>query len=248
MPPLFLCVGGQVSLRADRGATDHGWKAILVWRRLAGGLSSGGAAMGEDAALRRLMTMIAAAEDSAALDFLSASPDLAMSALRDGATRASAVQNFLRDIGHYIYAGDTALHVAAAAHRPGIARELIGHKADVSARNRRGATPLHYAADGNPQSPVWNPAMQSATIGLLIASGGDPNAVDKDGVAPLHRAVRNRCAAAVGALLDGGADRLRPNGNGSTPAMLATRQTGRGGSGSPEAKAQQAEILVLLGG
>lgn len=204
--------------------------------------------MGEDTALRRLMTMIAAAEDPVAIDFLSTSPGLAISALKDGATRAGAVQNFLRDIDHYIYAGDTALHVAAAAHRPGIARALIGHKADVSARNRRGATPLHYAADGNPQSPVWNPAMQSAIIGVLIASGADPNAIDKNGVAPLHRAVRNRCAAAVGALLDGGADRLRANGNGSTPMMLATRQTGRGGSGSLEARAQQGEILVLLGG
>ena len=28
--------------------------------------------------------------------------------------------------------------------------------------------------------------------------------------------------------------------------MLATRQTGRGGSGSPEAKTQQAEIIRLL--
>jgi hypothetical protein len=50
----------------------------------------------------------------------------------------------------------------------------------------------------------------------------------------------------VGALLDGGADAQRKNGNGSTPMMLATRQTGRGGSGAPEAKAQQAEIVRLL--
>lgn len=201
-----------------------------------------------DTALRRLMTMIASSEDPAVLDFLSASPAVALSALKQGATRMSAVQNFLRDIDHYIYAGDTALHVAAAAHRPGIVRELIRHKADVRANNRRGATPLHYAANGNPQSPWWNPATQSATIDVLIASGADPNAVDKNGVTPLHRAVRNRCAAAVRALLDGGADGRRPNGKGSTPMMLAIQQTGRGGSGSPEAKAQQAEILALLGG
>ena len=53
-------------------------------------------------------------------------------------------------------------------------------------------------------------------------------------------------AAAVSALLHGGADAFRKNGNGSTPMMLATRQTGRGGSGSPEAKMQQAEIIRLL--
>ncbi len=80
---------------------------------------------------------------------------------------------------------------------------------------------------------------------MLIASGADPNAGDKNGVTPLHRAVRTRCAA-VSALLDGGADARRQNGNGSTAIMLATRQTGRSGSGSPEAKAQQAEIIHLF--
>lgn len=76
--------------------------------------------------------------------------------------------------------------------------------------------------------------------------GADPNAIDKSGVAPLHRAVRNRCAAAVRALIDGGADPRTPNKNGSTPLLLATQNTGRGGSGSAAAKAQQKEILRLL--
>jgi ankyrin repeat protein len=58
--------------------------------------------------------------------------------------------------------------------------------------------------------------------------------------------VRNRCAAAVKALLDGGADPQAPNKNGSTPMLLASQNTGRGGSGSAEAKAQQKEILCLL--
>jgi hypothetical protein len=66
------------------------------------------------------------------------------------------------------------------------------------------------------------------------------------GVTPLHRAVRNRCAAAVKALLDGGADPRRKNGNGSTPAQLAKLTTGRGGTGASEAKAQQAEIVQML--
>lgn len=47
-------------------------------------------------------------------------------------------------------------------------------------------------------------------------------------------------------LLDRGADPRRKNGNGSTPAQLATLTTGRGGTGSPEAKAQQAEIVQML--
>jgi hypothetical protein len=62
----------------------------------------------------------------------------------------------------------------------------------------------------------------------------------------LHRAVRTRCAAAVRALLEHGADVRCKNKNGSTPIDLVSRTTGRGGSGSPEAKAQQAEIVRLL--
>jgi hypothetical protein len=50
----------------------------------------------------------------------------------------------------------------------------------------------------------------------------------------------------VRALLHGGADARRKNKNGSTPVRLATLNTGRGGSGSPESKAQQEEILRLL--
>jgi hypothetical protein len=66
------------------------------------------------------------------------------------------------------------------------------------------------------------------------------------GVTPLHRAVRTRCAAAVKALLEAGADPRRKNKRGSTPMLLATQHTGRGGSGSPEAKAQQELTVQLL--
>jgi hypothetical protein len=68
----------------------------------------------------------------------------------------------------------------------------------------------------------------------------------KSGVAPLHRAVRNRCAAAVRSLIEGGADPKAPNRNASTPMLLATLNTGKSGSGSPAAKEQQQEILCLL--
>src|SRR5207247_7694668 len=59
---------------------------------------------------------------------------------------------FLDEIGHYVYGGDTALHVAAAAYRHDIARRLIAAGANLRARNRRGAEPLHYAVDGMPRS------------------------------------------------------------------------------------------------
>jgi len=145
-----------------------------------------------------------------------------------------------------MYEGDTALHMAAAAYQTRIADELIARGADVHARNRRGAVPLHYAVDGGPSLPGWDPRAQAKMVARLILAGADPNAVDKSGVAPLHRAVRNRCAAAVKALIDGGADSRAPNENGSTPLVLATQNTGRGGSGSAQAKAQQEEILRLL--
>jgi ankyrin repeat protein len=199
-----------------------------------------------DAALHRLMEAIAQGDDDAVSRLLADAPGLAQATLHEGATRTAAKAHFLTAIGHYVYAGDTALHVAAAAHSPGIARMLLDLGADVNARNRRGAAPLHYAADGSPASAAWNPDAQAAATACLIAAGADPNAVDRSGVAPLHRAVRTRCAAAVSALIAGGADVSRGNASGSTPMRLATQQTGRGGSGSPQAKAQQAEIIDLL--
>jgi ankyrin repeat protein len=97
-----------------------------------------------------------------------------------------------------------------------------------------------------PGAPTWNPDAQAEIIAVLIAAGADPNATDSSGVMPLHRAVRTRCAAAVSALLAGGADAHAKNKSGSSPMQLATRNTGRGGAGSPEAKTQQIEIVRLL--
>jgi Ankyrin repeats (many copies)/Ankyrin repeat len=201
---------------------------------------------GRDPAFRAFVQAIAIGDTSAVARMLADSPGLALQRAREGATRQSATTHWLDTIQHYLYAGDTALHIAAAAYQEDIAMRLIAGSADVRARNRRGAEPLHYAADGIPGSRAWNPPAQAATIACLIAAGADPNAVDKGGVAPLHRAVRTRCAAAVKALLEGGADALAGNKNGATPMLLARLHTGRGGSGSPEAKAQQAQILQLL--
>jgi ankyrin repeat protein len=136
--------------------------------------------------------------------------------------------------------------VAAAAHQRDIAEELVSREANVSARNRRGAEALHYAADGNPDSEAWDPEGQYAIVGFLIAAGADPNAEDKSGVAPLHRAVRTRSTAAVRALLVNGADARRKNKSGSTPLHLAVQNTGRGGSGSAAAREEQGTIIRLL--
>jgi hypothetical protein len=196
-----------------------------------------------------LMTLVRAivADDRTTVSHLLAGTESLVSARAEkGATRQAAQENFLVGIGHYIYAGDTALHIAAAGYRSEIARLLLSRGANVGAGNRRGAQPLHYAVDGGPGSPIWNPAAQADTVACLIAAGADPNAVDKGGVTPLHRAVRNRCADAVRVLLDGGADVRRTNSRGSTPLQLATWTTGRGGAGSVESKAQQKQIQELL--
>lgn len=241
--------GANIEVHVDRSQNPRSIDLADAGRQPAGeerALASETQMKTDDAGLRRLVEVIASADEPAVLGMLADSPTLATASLNKGATRAAATENYLTEINHYVYAGDTALHVAAAAHRPLIARALISLGANVAARNRRGATPLHYAADGIPGSARWDPGRQSATIAVLIESGADPNAIDLSGVTPLHRAVRTRCAAAAGALLEGGADARRKNGNGSTPTMLATRQTGRGGSGSAEARAQQMEIIQLF--
>jgi hypothetical protein len=196
--------------------------------------------------LMPLLRAIARGDAALALQLLEAEPSLATARLARGASRGEAKEFYLEDIPHYVYAGDCALHVAAAGHQPEVARALVRAGAQVSVHNRRGAHPLHYAADGVPGASNWKPDAQAATIAFLIEAGGDPNAGDAGGVAPLHRAVRTRCAAAVGALLEGGADPHLPNKSGSTAMALAVRTTGRGGSGSSAAKAEQEEIIRLL--
>jgi hypothetical protein len=195
---------------------------------------------------RALVQAIVFADLTTATGMLAASPNLARERAVYGAARHTAEDSFFDEILHYMYEGDSALHMAAAAYQKEIAIDLIAKGADVRARNRRGAEPLHYAGDGVPGSRRWNPPAQAATIAILIEAGADPNSLDESGVAPLHRAVRTRCAAAVETLLLGGADACARNKSGSTPLLLASQNTGRGGSGSPEARAQQEEILRLL--
>ena len=199
-----------------------------------------------DQALHDLCAAIVAGDAAAVSRRLAAAPDLARARFQVGATRQSAQSFFLEAVGRYIVAGDTALHIAAVAYQADIVRILLRAGADVHAGNRFGDQPIHAAAIGNPNSAHWNPSAQVATIDCLIEAGADPNAADKRGVTPLHRAVRSRCAAAVQTLLEHGADPTRRNKPGSTPMVLATHNTGRGGSGSPQAKAQQREIVRLL--
>jgi Ankyrin repeats (many copies)/Ankyrin repeat len=174
--------------------------------------------------------------------FLTTHPEFATQPFGVGATRGNATSFFYQDIAHYCYQGDTALHMASAAFQRSTARLLVRNGAALDAKNRRGAEPLHYAADAN----RWAPGPQAETIRYLLSVGANANARDANGATPLHRAVRTRSAMAVRALLAGGADVRLTNKNGSTPFDLATRDTGRSGSGSPLAREQQKEIIAVL--
>jgi Ankyrin repeats (3 copies)/Ankyrin repeat len=196
----------------------------------------------EKIAFIKLIRAIIRGETRVVSRMIAAEPALATAQAEGGATRQDASEWFFEEIGHYLYAGDTALHMAAAAFQRQVAELLVRHGAHCRARNRRGAEPLHYAADAN----HWQPAAQKRLIEYLLAAGADPNALDKSGVSPLHRAVRTRAAAAVHALLSGGARVDLRNASGSTPLHLAVQNTGRGGSGSARALREQEKIIAIL--
>src|ERR1044071_1373986 len=72
-------------------------------------------------------------------------------------------------IVHWIYVGDTALHLAAAGYRVELVRLLLAAGADPnSTMNHRRSGPLHYAADGYVVGPAWNAKRQVETIQTLL--------------------------------------------------------------------------------
>src|SRR5215470_13298634 len=171
--------------------------------------------------------------DEAVAQLLRKSPELSQ-------TRVGQ-DHLVETIPHWLYVGDTPLHLAAAALRTGAAKLLLESGANANAANRRGATPLHYACDPRPKSgKTWNPDAQVSIIKLLVERGADVDKPDRGGATPLHRAVRARSPAAAAQLLALGARSDSQLGKqSSSPLHLAVQSTGASGTaGSIEAQLQ----------
>ena len=187
--------------------------------------------------MKQLLTAIVDDNRASVEDLLNKDPQLATCHIDEA-------KLYDAKIFHWIYVGDTALHLAAAGYRVEVVQLLLSAGADPnSIANHRRSSPLHYAADGYIIGPAWDPNEQVKTIQCLLEAGSRINAQDKNGATPLHRAVRTRCAAAVECLLAAGADPLRKNLPGSTPFHLAVQNTGRGGSGAEKARDAQRQII-----
>jgi ankyrin repeat protein len=171
------------------------------------------------------------ADEARAVRLVRAEPTLAKARV--------AEDRLVEAVPHWLYVGDTALHLAAAALRPRAVAALLRAGADPNAENRRGALALHYACDPRPKSgKTWNPTKQREVIELLLDGGSRIDHAEKAGAAPLHRAVRARSPEAVRSLLERGA---RVD---AAHLRLATRSTGA--SGTRGARAEQEEIVALL--
>ena len=137
-------------------------------------------------ALDGLIAAIVTGDQQRARQQLAADPELARARVAVGATRAEARAHFIDDIGHYVYAGDSALHIAAAAHSPPLVTALTAAGADVGATHRRGASPLHYAVDRGGVTPLHRAIRNrcAAAVAVLLANGADARRPNGRGSTP----------------------------------------------------------------
>jgi ankyrin repeat protein len=110
--------------------------------------------------------------------------------------------------------GDTPLHLASHYGKLAIGRVLLIHGANANVANIRGQTPLHMLS-------LW-PDVQNAPqlLRILVDSGADINARDKDHETPLHTAYRNKWLDIVQLLHLSGADPHMKNNKGEFPHQL----------------------------
>ena len=97
------------------------------------------------------------------------------------------------------------------------------------------------------QSP--DPIVQAGEIADLLRAGAKVGETDKNGVTPLHHAVRFRSPAAVQALIAGGANVNQScKRSGSTALHRAVTSTGAPGTAGKQAEARQIIALLLAAG
>ena len=100
--------------------------------------------------MEALLTAILEDNRLTAKQLLENDPSLATSTVKDARLYESQIY-------HWLYAGDTALHLAAAGYRIEIARLLLAAGAPAnSMENHRRSGPLHYASDGFISAPTWD--------------------------------------------------------------------------------------------
>jgi ankyrin repeat protein len=151
----------------------------------------------------------------------------------------------LSDAGDKIISFEkTLLHEAVIRKSEAIIKLLVGHGANLEAKDERGKTPLHWAAEMGSKTGVrallkagaqievgdcedYTPLNRAAThnkwdiIRLLIKKGADIKTKARDECTPLHSAVLNRAKAAVETLLQKGAEIEARDNHGCTPLSLA---------------------------
>jgi hypothetical protein len=117
-----------------------------------------------DNALMSLVRRIAAADTAAAVELIGASPALARAFFQQGAARQTAESYHLARSATTSIKGIRALHIAATAYLREVVKARLAPGADVGARNRRGAEPLHAASSGRPGSSAWKPQPSPASL------------------------------------------------------------------------------------
>lgn len=110
--------------------------------------------MADEADLTQLLVAVANLDNAGPASLVHDAPSLATATVRRDQ------ELFLAERVGQVYEGDTALHAAAFSSDAEMVRDQAGRGAEVRAKNRRGAEPLHAAVMGVPGSASWDTLRQ----------------------------------------------------------------------------------------